>query len=152
MGAMRMLGAALAACVIGAVLPAQAADAPNLVGQWTALETSGSSVVVTPMDQMSKPADASVMASRPSGESWDVRIDAQDGRALAGVLISRGGKEQALLGTLRLDGKRLVIATDFSAGSGELEGDTMELCWVDLIPNYIATSCTVYKRAKAGAK
>ncbi|MDE1566652.1 hypothetical protein [Aquabacter sediminis] len=150
MGAFHILGGVVAAVCL--VAPAQAADVPNLVGRWTALETSGSSVVVTPMDQMSKPADPSVLASRPSGESWDVRIDAQDGRALAGALISKGGKEQTLLGTLRLDGKRLVIATDFSAGSGELEGDTMELCWVDLIPNYIATSCTVYKRAKAGAQ
>lgn len=152
MGATRILNGVLAAALLVAAVPAHAADVPNLVGQWTAVETSGSSVIVTPMDQMSRPADPSVLASRPSGESWDVRIDAQDGRAMAGALISKGGKEQALLGTLRLDGKRLVIATDFSAGSGELNGDTMELCWVDLIPNYIATSCTLYKRAKPGAK
>ncbi len=147
-----ILAGLLAAVNLVAVAPAVAAEAPNLVGRWVAMETSGSSVVVTPMDQMSKPVEPSALASRPSGESWDVRIDAQDGRAMAGALISKGGKEQTLLGTLRLDGKRLVIATDFSAGSGELNGDSMELCWVDLIPNYIATSCTVYKRAPAAAK
>ena len=39
-----------------------------------------------------------------------------------------------MLGTVRLDGKRLVIASDFSAG--EVAEDAMELCWVDMIPNY----------------
>lgn len=135
-----------------AAMPAGAAEVPAMVGLWTAVETAGSTFTIAPMDQMAKPVDGAVLATRPSGETWDIRIDAQDGRALAGALVSRGGKEQVALGALRLDGKRLVIASDFTAGEGDVAGETMELCWVDLIPNYIATSCTTYRRAAPGSR
>ena len=46
----------------------------------------------------------------------------------------------------RLDGKRFVISTTSGAGTGEIDGDQLEVCWTDNIPNLIAAGCTVYQR------
>lgn len=58
------------------------------------------------------------------------------------------GKVEKMVGAFRQDGKRFVFSVANGSGSGELNGDEMELCFNDTIPNYIAAACTVYKRAK----
>jgi len=141
----------VAAVVFGLSVPAYAADAPDIVGVWTPIDHSGSDFTVVPMDQMSKPIEAPELNKRPGNEGWSLRIDAQDGRAIAGAVISKGGKEQVLIGTFRKDGRRIVFATDFNTGSGEIDGNSMEVCWVDQIPNYISTSCSTYARAAGAA-
>ena len=137
----------VAAMVFGLSIPALAADAPDIVGLWTPTEHSGSDFTVVPMDQMSKPIEAPELNKRPGNEGWSLRIDAQDGRAVAGAVISKGGKEQVLIGTFRRDGRRIIFATDFNTGSGEIDGGNLEVCWVDQIPNYISTACSTYSRA-----
>ncbi|MFG1462895.1 hypothetical protein V5F77_08315 [Xanthobacter sp. DSM 24535] len=145
-----MRSAAIAGIVLfGFAAPACAADAPNIIGLWTPTEHSGSNLTVAPMDQMRVQADMPQFLSAPGNEAWSVRIDTQSGHAFGGAVISKGGKEQILLGTFRSDGKRMVYATDFSVGDGEASADRMELCWIDTVPNYIAVACTVYGRAKA---
>ncbi|MEP9367104.1 hypothetical protein [Xanthobacter sp. VNH20] len=134
--------------MLGLLGPAHAADVPNIVGLWTPVEHAGSNLSITPMDDMRLRVDTPHFANRPGTEAWSVRIDTQNDRAFGGAVVSKGGKEQVLLGTFRSDGKRVVYATDFSSGDGEVNADSMELCWIDSIPNYIATACTTYVRAK----
>ncbi|MFG1428276.1 hypothetical protein [Roseixanthobacter glucoisosaccharinicivorans] len=144
-----MRSAGVAAAVLLVLLgPAYAADAPNIVGLWTPVEHAGSNLSIAPMDDMRLRVDTPHFSNRPGTEAWSVRIDTQSGRAFGGAVVSKGGKEQVLLGTFRSDGKRVVYATDFSSGDGEVSADSMELCWVDSVPNYIATACTTYERAK----
>ncbi|HQS08502.1 MAG TPA: hypothetical protein PLK13_06720 [Xanthobacteraceae bacterium] len=144
---MRSAGVA-AAVLLGLLGPAYAADAPNIIGLWTAVAHAGSNLSIAPMDDMRLRVDTPHFSNRPGTEAWNVRIDTQSDRAFGGAVVSKGGKEQVLLGTFRSDGKRVVYATDFSSGDGEVSADSMELCWIDSVPNYIATACTTYERAK----
>lgn len=147
---MRSAGVAVAV-VLGLLGPAYAADAPNIVGLWTPVAHAGSNLSIAPMDDMRLRVDTPHFSNRPGTEAWNVRIDTQSDRAFGGAVVSKGGKEQVLLGTFRSDGKRVVYATDFSSGDGEVSADSMELCWIDSVPNYIATACTSYERAKPAA-
>jgi hypothetical protein len=56
------------------------------------------------------------------------------------------GLIEKTVGVFRLDGVRFVLSTTSGGALGEIMGNQIEICWNDNVPNYIAASCTLYKR------
>jgi hypothetical protein len=76
------------------------------------------------------------------------KIDEQKGNSFSGSGTGPKGKIEQVVGAFRHDGKRFVFSVANGSGSGELNGDELEFCFNDNIPNYIAASRTTFKRVK----
>jgi len=137
-----MRSLALAVLLAGISSTAFAADPSNIIGTWVATATSGAEVG-TPqaISATDKPAISHDLAG-----TWTLTFDAQDGGAFAGTGLSPSGKSGVIVGAFRLDGKQFVLSTSRGSATGEVNGDQLELCWTDNIPNLIAAGCTVFKR------
>jgi len=137
-----MRSLALAVLLAGISSTAFAADPTNIVGTWVPTAFSAASVG-TPeaISATDKPA-----TSHDASGGWSVTVDTQDGGAFVGTVTGPSGKPKPLVGAFRLDGKRFVISTTSGAGTGEIDGDQLEVCWTDNIANLIAAGCTVYQR------
>lgn len=140
MRSLAVAGAFLAALSIDAV----AADAPNIVGTWT--PTAHASARIGTHSQYGSTAKPSLTSATDAAFKWT--IDTQQGNSFSGSATGPKGKVEELVGAFRQDGKRFVFSVANGSGSGELNGDEMELCFSDTIPNYMSAACTVYKRAK----
>jgi len=137
-----MRSLAVAVLLAGISSTAFAADPANIVGTWvpTALSaaTVGTAAAISATD---KPA-----TSHDARGAWGLTVDTQDGGAFVGTVTGPSGKPKPLVGAFRLDGKRFVISTTNGGGTGEIDGDQLEVCWSDNIPNLIAANCALYKR------
>ena len=120
-----------------------AADIPNMVGTWK--PTGDLAAAFAGAYPVSEKKLASPIFDA-KGNQWTLRIDVQDGRAFAGVSIGPDGKEFTLAGVLRADLKRFVYSNDRGIASGEVMGDTIEVCWTDVIEKVAGASCGTYKK------
>jgi hypothetical protein len=137
-----MRSLALAAFLALASTSAFAADAPNIVGTWVAVEHS--SARIGPREGL--PTYTTPNLTHDVNMAWKLVIDAQDGPAFSGNNTGPSGKTKLVVGVFRMDGKRFVMATEGGSASGEIAGDQLEFCLTDNIPDYAAAGCTIYKR------
>jgi hypothetical protein len=126
-------------------VPAFAAYPPNLVGTWIPVEHSGARV---------GPREGYTTSTTPTLShdlhlAWKLVIESQDGPAFAGHNVGPSGKSTQVVGVVREDGTRFVMATEGGSASGEIMGDRLEFCVTDNIPVYVGAICTIYKRAPA---
>jgi hypothetical protein len=137
-----MRSLALAVFLAGISSTAFAADPAHITRTWVPTAFSGASIgtpdAISATDKPDTVHDA--------GKAWTLTVDAQDGGAFAGTSTGPDGKSGPIVGAFRLDGKRFVMSTTRGGASGEVDGDQLEVCWTDNIPNLIAAGCTVYKR------
>ena len=124
-------------------VPAFAADPPNLVGTWVAVEHSGARV--GPREGYA--TSTTPVLSHDLKFAWKLVIENQDGTAFAGHNVGPSGKSAQVVGVIRADGTRFVMATEGGNASGEIIGDRLEFCVTDNIPTYVGAICTIYKRA-----
>jgi hypothetical protein len=122
-----------------------AADLPNLVGSWIPVEYS--SARVGPREGL--PTYATPNLGHDLKLAWKLVIESQDGAAFAGHNTGPSGKPTAVVGVIRADGTRFVMATEGGSASGEIMGDRLEFCVTDNIPVYVGAICTIYRRASA---
>ena len=125
--------------------PAFAADPPNLVGTWIPVEHSGARV--GPREGYA--TSTTPVLSHDVNLAWKLVIESQDGAAFAGHNIGPSGKSAGVVGVIRADGMRFVMATEGGNASGEILGDRLEFCVTDNIPVYVGAICTIYRRAPA---
>lgn len=128
-----------------AALPASAfaADLPDLVGTWVPVEYSSGRV--GPREGL--PTYATPNLSHDLKIAWKLVIERQDGPAFAGHNTGPSGKDTGVVGVIRADRTRFVMATEGGSASGEIMGDRLELCVTDNIPVYVGAACTIYRRA-----
>jgi hypothetical protein len=126
-------------------VPAFAADPPNLVGTWIPVEHSGARV--GPREGYA--TSTTPVLSHDVHLAWKLVIENQDGTAFAGHNMGPSGKSTQVVGVIRADGTRFVMATEGGNASGEIIGDRLEFCVTDNIPIYVGAICTIYKRAPA---
>ena len=124
-------------------VPAFAADPPNLVGTWIPVEHSGARV--GPREGYA--TSTTPVLSHDLHLAWKLVIESQDGPAFAGHNMGPSGKSTQVVGVIRADGTRFVMATEGGSASGEIMGDRLEFCVTDNIPVYVGAICTIYKRA-----
>jgi len=122
-----------------------AADLPNLVGTWIPIESSSGRV--GPREGL--PTYATPNLSHDAKIAWKLVIENQDGAAFDGHNVGPSGKAHSVVGVIRADGTRFVMATEGGSASGEVMGDLLEFCITDNIPVYIGAICTIYRRAPA---
>lgn len=135
----------LAALIVAAGTSlAWAADPPNVTGVW---KSNGDMVAARygkgPYFDPAKPTlyrDENVIS---------YRIDVQDGRAFAGVVIGTGGKEAALAGVFQADGRSFLFSDSFGSGLGSFSDGRIELCWTDSLPDYVSAACGTFSHAPA---
>lgn len=120
-------------------LTAHAADAPRVVGSWT---SNGDMAAA----RMGKGPffDPSKLTLYRDEKVISYRIEMQDGRAFAGVVIGSGGKEAPFAGVFQMDGKRFIFSDSFGSGSGTVDGTRIELCWADNLPDYVSAACGTF--------
>jgi hypothetical protein len=136
-----LLAAVLAVLSTSAV----AADLPNLVGTWVPVEYSSGRV--GPREGL--PTYVTPNLSHDLRIAWKLVIESQDGPAFAGHNTGPSGKPTAVVGVIRADRTRFVMATEGGSASGEIMGDRLEFCVTDNIPVYVGVACTIYRRASA---
>ena len=139
---MRLL--ALAALLTAAATPALAAEPFNILGTWVPVSHAASRIGTTPSGAYDTATKPSLVRDKALG--WSYTFDEQDGAAFSGISNGPKGKPEMTVGVFRMDGRRFVLSTDSGNASGEVNGDEIEICWTDNVPNYIAASCTTYKR------
>jgi hypothetical protein len=122
-----------------------AADTPNLVGSWVPVEYS--SARVGPREGL--PTYTTPNLSHDLKVAWKLVIESQDGSAFAGHNTGPSGRPTQVVGVIRADGTRFVMATEGGSASGEIMGDRLEFCVTDNIPVYVGAICTIYQRASA---
>src|SRR5262249_57863624 len=92
------------------------------------------------------PASTKPVFTTDPAKGWSYTFDAQDGAAFSGMSKGPSGKSRYVVGVFRLDGKSFVMSTTNGSAAGEVEGDRIEMCWTDNIPDFIGAGCTIYKR------
>lgn len=133
----------LAAMLAVLATSAFAAGPPNLVGTWVPVEYSSGRV--GPREGL--PTYATPNLSHDLKIAWKLVIESQDGAAFAGHNVGPSGKSTPVVGVIRPDGTRFVMATEGGNASGEIMGDRLEFCVTDNIPVYVGVACTIYRRA-----
>jgi len=139
---MRLL--AFAALLAAAATPALAAEPFNILGTWIPVSHAAARIGTTPSGAYGTYTKPSLV--RDKGLGWNYTFDKQDGAAFSGISHGPKGKPEMTVGVFRMDGRRFVLSTDSGNASGEVNGDEIEICWTDNVPNYIAASCTTYER------
>jgi hypothetical protein len=141
---MRLTVAVAGSLLFALPAAAAAADAPNIVGNWTRTAFSaaqlGEHAGYAPV---TKPA-----LMHGDAQDWTMKIDEQDGGSFSGTLTGPSGRPQAIVGTFQRDGKRFVFSTVDDMGSGTAENDELEYCWATSSQRFVGTGCATYKRAK----
>ncbi len=125
---------------VGAV----AADAPNLVGDWTRSAISSAQVGEHP----GYPPSAKPVFSNNTGQDWTMKVDKQEGNSFSGTLKGSKGVPQTIIGTFERDGKHFVLATNNDTGVGEATSDELQYCWSTSTPRFLGVGCATYKRNK----
>ena len=124
---------------------AAAADAPNLIGNWTRSDYSSATVGESPGYAAAvKPS----LAHGADQGTWKMRIDAQDGPAFSGTLTGPSGRRQIIVGASAQDGMHFVFSSQGDTGSGTADGDALEYCWTISSARVVAAGCATFKRAK----
>ncbi|GLI20859.1 hypothetical protein GGQ86_001049 [Xanthobacter flavus] len=120
-------------------LTAHAADAPPVVGSWT---SNGDMAAA----RMGKGPffDPTKLTLYKGEKVISYRIEVQDGRAFAGVVIGTGGKEAPFAGVFQMDGKNFIFSDSFGSGFGTVDGTRIELCWADSLPDYVSAACGTF--------
>lgn len=131
----RIFAAAL--LLTAGALTAHAADAPRVVGNWT---SNGDMAAA----RMGKGPffDPTKLTLYKGEKVISYRIEVQDGRAFAGMVIGTGGKEAPFAGVFQMDGKNFIFSDSF--GSGTVDGTRIELCWADSLPDYVSAACGTF--------
>jgi hypothetical protein len=141
---MRLTAAVAGSLLFALPAAAGAADAPNLVGNWT--RTAFSAAQIGEHAGYAPVTKPSLMHG--DAQDWTMKIDAQDGGSFSGTLTGPSGRPQAILGTFQRDGKHFVFATVDDMGNGTVENDELEYCWATSSQRFVGTGCATYKRAK----
>ena len=138
---MRML--VLAGVFAVAALPALAAEPFNITGSWIPTYRAAAWVGTHPGGAYSstKPTLSNDVAT-----AWSYTFDQQQGGAFSGYVVGPTGSKEAVVGAFHQDGRRFVLSTDFGSAAGEVDGDGIELCWTDNVPNFNEAGCQTYKR------
>ena len=89
-------------------VPAFAADPPNLLGTWIPFEHSGARV--GPREGYA--TSTTPVLSHDLHLAWKLVIESQDGPAFAGHNMGPSGKSTQVVGVIRADGTRFVMATE----------------------------------------
>jgi hypothetical protein len=136
-----------AAAVIGVLAgaPAAAADIPNLVGTWKAVD--GESVVVrfgAASEHTPEASTPTIVA--PGGQAWTMVVEKQDGRAFHGHAMSPKGEKETFVGVVHRDGEHLVIAGDDGELEGEYDDGKLDLCWTDDRPGRAVVACSLFAK------
>ncbi|QRG08255.1 hypothetical protein EZH22_08110 [Xanthobacter dioxanivorans] len=134
-----------AALILGAASAAAgAAEPPKVVGTW---KSNGDMAAARfgkgPFFDPAKPTlykDENVIS---------YRIELQQGRAFAGVVVGSGGKEAALAGVFQADGRSFIFSDAFGSGFGSVADGVIELCWTDSLPDYVSAACGSFKPVPA---
>jgi len=121
---------------------ALAAEPPKILGHWVPVQF----VSATLGTSDALPASTKPVFTTDPAKGWSYDFDSQDGAAFSGKSKGPSGKSRYVVGAFRQDGKSFVMSTTNGNAAGEMEGDRIELCWTDNIPDFIGASCTVYKR------
>ncbi|MFG1189694.1 hypothetical protein [Xanthobacter flavus] len=130
---------AAALLLAAGTLTAHAADAPRVVGNWT----SNGDMAAARMGK--GPFFDPTKLTLYNGEKViSYRIEVQDGRAFAGVVIGTGGKEAPFAGVFQMDGKSFIFSDSFGSGFGTVDGTRIELCWADSLPDYVSAACGTF--------
>jgi hypothetical protein len=125
-------------------IDAVAADAPNIVGTWMPITYASARIGThSQYGSTSKPS-----LNNSTDAAFKLKIDVQNGNSFSGSATGPKGKIEQMVGAFRQDGKRFVFSVANGSASGELNGDELEFCFNDNIPNYVAAACTTYKRVK----
>ena len=132
--------------VILVTLPigARAADAPNLIGNWT--RTAFSSAQVG--EGGGYPAATRPSLTHGTDQDWKMKIDAQDGRSFSGTLTGPVGRPQTIVGAFQQDGRHFVFATNNDSGSGASNDSELEYCWTTSSLRFLGAGCATFKRDK----
>ncbi len=141
---LRIAAAATAVCLACFSAPASAADA-NLIGHWTSTgETNAARLgqAIAGWPATDKPAFN--LSPRPS-----VVIDVQEGRKLAGHEIFADGSREDFVGVIKRDGRSVLVSTMKGLAMVDLDGDSMEWCWVDTLDALAVVSCDVMRKDPA---
>lgn len=125
------------AVLVGSSMCALAADAPNLVGNWTR-------TAVTMV--LNKGGQAKPMFIHDGKEVWKIKIDAQESGSFSGTTTGYTSKSQPIVGAFQSDGKRFVFSTNSDSGSGEATSDELQYCWTN--PHPIIAGCATFKKDK----
>lgn len=137
----RVARAAAAAVIVAAfAMPATAADVPNLVGTWKAVDGEGVVVRYGAATEHNEETKAPTIVS-PSGQSWTIVIEKQEGRAFHGHALSPKGKKETFVGVVHRDGEHVVIAGDDGELAGEIDDGKLDLCWTDDVPGRAVVAC-----------
>lgn len=131
------------ASVIGV---AQAADAPNMLGNWNPTGETASARIGLPVSGWtSGSAPAYNLQPRPR-----VVVDSQQGRGLGGYEVFADGTKEPFVGVLSRNGQHILVSTDRgNAYVDLLSSDSMEWCWMDNLDHVAVVSCDVMAREPA---
>jgi hypothetical protein len=98
---MRLTAAVAGSLLFALPAAAGAADAPNLVGNWT--RTAFSAAQIGEHAGYAPVTKPSLMHG--DAQDWTMKIDAQDGGSFSGTLTGPSGRPQAILGTFQRDAR-----------------------------------------------
>jgi len=136
-----MAGAAgMAAIVALGAAPAVAADVPNLVGTWKAVDGEGVVVRYGAASEHNPEEKAPTIVSS-TGQSWTIVVETQEGRAFHGHAVSPNGKKDIFVGVIHRDGEHLVLSGTDGEMEGEFDDGKLDLCWTDDLPGRAVVAC-----------
>ncbi len=156
---MRKVGLVLAGVVLGVVLApclapsgrAFPAAEPRMVGTWSpdgyhAAARSTAWKLGDGLPRLNAVAEPAYLTTEPDQSALALAFTAQKGGAFTGTVTTTDGDTVPVVGAFRSDGRRFVYSTPFGSGSGEVDGDTMEWCSTDVMPNSAGATCTMYRK------
>jgi hypothetical protein len=121
-----------------------AADAPNLIGNWT--RTAFSTATVG--ESAGYATTAKPALTHGSEPVWKLKIDAQDGPAFSGTLTGPSGRPQVIVGAFAQDGRHFVFSTQGDTGSGTADDQEFEYCWAVSSTRLVGAGCATFRRNK----
>ncbi|MGU3495687.1 hypothetical protein ACLBXM_16730 [Xanthobacteraceae bacterium A53D] len=120
----------------------EAADIPDMVGIW---RPTGQTAAVQLGDPVSGWSNDAPPTFNPQPRPIVV-IERQDGRGLGGHAVFGDGLKEPFVGVFRRNGTELMVSTIRGIAFADVEGDTMEWCWLDNLNNVAVASCDVVRR------
>lgn len=140
-GRMIRICTALMLGVMGAT-SAWAADTPNLIGNWNPTGDTAAARLGLPVSGwQSSTTPIYNLKPRPR-----VIIDSQEGRGFGGHEIFADGTKEPFVGVVKRDGVHALVSTARGNALVDLDGNTMEWCWMDNMDNVAVVSCDMMAR------
>lgn len=139
--------AAVVAAALGVASPAGAADVPSLVGTWTPIGEDHAVARHGAASDHRPPVETPALGG--TANLWTYVIEAQEGRAFHGYVLSPKGVKDTIVGVVPRNGQDVLMSHRDGEVQGEFIGDQMELCWIDRVPERATAACSLV--AKQGS-